>query len=165
MSSIRKKFMVELIKLHSPLSNVDVEDVASALGISFLEAEAVAGGLQEEGCINTVGGGGNIAPTGKGRMLAADPNWEKESMVKGTQEKIETVQKAAADLRKKALDAGLAEPFVCFVLDTDGGIFLLDAPPLADTSSCPVLSWHSNLFFVFICSQPSSVFMQATVRL
>jgi len=76
MSSIRKKFMVELIKLDSPLSNVDVEDVASALGISLPDAEAVARELLEEGCIEIVGGGGNIAPTGKGRMLAADPNWE-----------------------------------------------------------------------------------------
>jgi Mn-dependent DtxR family transcriptional regulator len=80
MSSIRKNFLVELIKLdlRSRLSNTDKQDVASALNISLPEAEAVAIGLEEDGCIKTVGVGGNIVPTDKGRRLAADPNWESE---------------------------------------------------------------------------------------
>jgi Mn-dependent DtxR family transcriptional regulator len=77
MSSIRKGFLLELVRQFNPaLSNTDVQDVASVLRITLAEAELVARELEQEGYINIVGLGGNIEPTDAGRQIAADANWE-----------------------------------------------------------------------------------------
>lgn len=76
MASTRKQFLQELIRQHNPaLSNTDVQDVALATKISLAEGESLAKQLEEEGYLQTVGLGGNIAPTGKGRQVADDPTW------------------------------------------------------------------------------------------
>ena len=76
MASTRKQFLQELIKQHNPaISNTYVQDVASASKISLADGESLAKQLEEEGYLQTVGLGGNVAPTGKGRQAAADPSW------------------------------------------------------------------------------------------
>lgn len=77
MASSRKQFLQELIKQHDPaISNTDVQDVALANRISLAEGESLAKQLEEEGYLQTVGLGGNIAPTGKGRQAADDASWD-----------------------------------------------------------------------------------------
>jgi hypothetical protein len=75
MASARKQFLQEFIKQHNPaISNTDVQDVALVAKISLAEGESVAKQLEEEGYLQTAGLGGNIAPTGKGRIAAGDPS-------------------------------------------------------------------------------------------
>ena len=76
MASSRKQFLQELINQHNPaISNTDAQDVALAAKISLDEGESHAKQLEEEGYLQTVGLGGNIAPTEKGRKAADDPRW------------------------------------------------------------------------------------------
>jgi hypothetical protein len=75
--SIRKRFLIKLIELSDPrLSNTDVQDVGSALGLPLEEAEAIARALEDDGLIQTAGVGGNIVATDLGKTAAADPNWD-----------------------------------------------------------------------------------------
>lgn len=77
MSSSRKQFLRELIKQHNPaLLNTDVQDVAHEMRITLDEAESLAKQLEEDGYLQTVGLGGNIVPTERGRKAAEDPNWD-----------------------------------------------------------------------------------------
>jgi hypothetical protein len=76
MTSSRKQFLQELIKQHNPaISNTDVQDVALAAKLSLAEGESLAKQLEEEGYLQTVGLGGIIAPTEKGRQAANNPSW------------------------------------------------------------------------------------------
>jgi Mn-dependent DtxR family transcriptional regulator len=77
MSSIRKGFLLELVRQFNPaLSNTDVQDVASVLRIPLAQAELVAKELEREGYISVVGLGGNIEPTDAGRQIASNANWD-----------------------------------------------------------------------------------------
>jgi hypothetical protein len=77
MASYRRQFLQELIKQHDPaISNTDVQDVALAAKISLAEGESLAKQLEEEGYLQTVGLGGNIAPTARGRQAAGDASWD-----------------------------------------------------------------------------------------
>ncbi len=78
-----------------------------------------------------------------------------DDMAKSIEEKIETVRKVAAGLRKKALEAGLAEPFISWVMDSNGGTLMLDAPAVSDTSALPPISWDSGPFLVTVFSTTS----------
>ena len=74
------------------------------------------------------------------------------------------VRKIAADLRNKIVQAGHSEPLASWVMDTNGGILILDVPGLVDTSSCPALSWDSKRFFVFVFNPANRSVMEAIVK-
>ena len=77
MASSRKEFLKELIKQHNPaFSNTDVQDVAFATKISLAEGESLVKQLEDAGYLQTVGLGGNIAPTEKGIQAADIENWD-----------------------------------------------------------------------------------------
>jgi Mn-dependent DtxR family transcriptional regulator len=77
MPSPRKLFLLKMIEVSDPsLENADVQDIALDLGLALKEAEAIAMELENDGLIQTVGLGGNILLTDRGRELATDSDWE-----------------------------------------------------------------------------------------
>ena len=75
-------------------------------------------------------------------------------IMKTGEQKAEEVRQTAADLKDRALRLGMAEPFVSWVLDADGGLLILDVDGPVDTSQVRKLSWDSDKFTVQVFSIP-----------
>jgi hypothetical protein len=90
-------------------------------------------------------------------------SWVISREIISVEEKMAAVRKVEAELRGKALEAGLPEPFISWVTDANDGVLMLDAPPVSDTSGLKRISWDSNRFHVTVFCQSRRIPLSASI--